>query len=678
MPETVPDPHFEADLFALRLGQAQPGMDEKTQAYRQRLGLGLALEADDFDLDAGYRAKLRERLQIRAEATLTRSGRWRAGSAIKAAAVVALAIAIIFSLDWMVGHLRPGVGIQTTSTPAKTPTPASPLAGTAWHLLKVNGRGYIGNPVIVLAFNGDHTVRGTAVCHPYTASYSVDGNSLQITAFNMESGSCPEYNPGIQAAEAFANLFPDVRSYRITNRNMELTTARGDSLTFELVVRGSVTPTPSAPASAPLSATGPWLLVSHQDGLTAFNADGSGGQLLDIPLLLNGGRDLQNGISPSGGVAALRVQEGDGIYLGLLHLAGDARFENLYRLDQPLASTPDTDHSAAYAAIYLGDLLGWSPDGKILPFTSMNGTATNLYAADLSSGSLVLQHLTSQSQQVYPLAWTPDGKGIVYAQVINCGGNGCNLDAVGLAGLDGQDRKLYDARGSHWETVVGFPAADQMIAMSADAGSALNLRRVDLSTGAVTGIYAGYVSAAAFDPLSKTLAFTVPDAMQDPLDSLSPGLYLVRDGGEPRLIAAGHWNQLFWSPQAGLFMVGGTTHDGALQIDPEGEITRYRGESWWSSRPQSSPDGKTLAFWGQRVDMVEMTGLRLYTPDGVLHMVTSLPVEALAWRPDGKALAFISQQMLYLYDVSSGDVSAIGGPFTMGFNDRIAWVNSTP
>ncbi|HVN53403.1 MAG TPA: hypothetical protein VMT46_03655 [Anaerolineaceae bacterium] len=424
------------------------------------------------------------------------------------------------------------------------------------------------------------------------------------------------------------------------------------------LVQPTALPVLSTPPNSGLSVQGPWLLAAGEKEVTVYNADSSGKLVVPIGSLLDGRSDLQSGRMPGGAWLALRtvknVETRTGMELILFHLP-DGQIHPLTPLfaqDQDSSTTNPVKEAVAAPGALL-----WSPESRYLAFVAaLDGPNADVYLLDSQTNSL--RRLSAGPKQAYPLAWTPDGNQLIYAEGSGCSGSGCQVDSVWIALADsGQPRKLYNAAESRDETVLGFWGWRQMIVYSEDAVGKYNIRRIDLDTGEEFSLYFGHFSSAAFDPTSLTAAWTVPgDLILNDFSRNAAGLDMI-SAGVPnfQFIRRGDWRHVVWLAETRSFALGSGQMEGTVLIHADGRSVSYPDENWWIHPPQPSPDGKLLAFIGGGSGiMKETTGLRVYDASGHhIQTFTMAPVEALAWTADGKALFFLSEDQIFFQPIGS-------------------------
>jgi len=124
-----------------------------------------------------------------------------------------------------------GKAILTYSTvPPYTMTPA-PLTGTKWYLNSlVDAQGQIWGPVttnpISLQFVDDRNVSGNAGCNSYSGTYTVTGNSINISGFAVTLMYCGE--PGVMNLEStYLAILPMMKVYKISGNQLTLSDGTG-------------------------------------------------------------------------------------------------------------------------------------------------------------------------------------------------------------------------------------------------------------------------------------------------------------------------------------------------------------------------------------------------------------------------------------------------------------------
>lgn len=388
------------------------------------------------------------------------------------------------------------------------------------------------------------------------------------------------------------------------------------------------TPAPAAstpaPSNAPLSQTGPWLIIhAGEHGLWAANPDGAGLTQLVNVRIISPPYSIRAALSPDGRhvafVTAADPSTYQGLALNLLTLP-EGTVESITPLFKPdvVPFTGDnfgSDTFEAARSIADYDSMAWSPDGTRLAFIgAQDGPSSDLYVYHLADGRI--ERLTDGPSQAYGLSWSPDGKYIVHAGVSSFGtGAGYGLVGMWAAAADGSGVKPLQISLGADVKVVGWIANNVFLVhgWSVMCGEN-NLRFYDLLTGAETTLSPGCFGSLAFDPLSRALAFVaIPDDA-----NTQPGLYIVPPESLEPIFVTQSAVLVEWSPRFGQF-----------HVYTDGPATAY------------SPGGSPTPFLAE-----EINGL----PGGV-------QIGAKAWLPDGQTLAFIADGGLYV--ASASDMIAI-------------------
>ncbi len=410
------------------------------------------------------------------------------------------------------------------------------------------------------------------------------------------------------------------------------------------------TPTITAqPSQTPLANTlkplGPWLVYPAEEGraLIIRNADSSGHTRLPLPDPLLDAGDLTNGLAPQGGWLAVRTGRRQGwgdLAIQLIHLPDGSQ----QRLT-PLLSTALEKDDLSIQSVVWRDSLRWSPDGHYLAFiAATDGTSSDLYVYDMLAKKI--QRLTTGSYQAATPFWSPDSQWVITQEMSAITGSdpiGWKLEEVWAVNLLTQEfRKLYDpSPDSNGEIFMGWTDPQKMLFYSHSTGGWHDLRQIDLDKLKVTTLLAGSFNQIAFDPVSKTVAFTRKEGPPLPTGA-SPGLYQVPAyGGVPELAQAGDWPRLTWSGLVKTFIASGP--QGTLVLPPGGKPVLYEGEP--TGLP--SPNNKWMACWGGD-GSGSHAGLRLYQPGGqILQAILTDPVQDFTWAPDSTGLFALSNGRLY-------------------------------
>lgn len=393
--------------------------------------------------------------------------------------------------------------------------------------------------------------------------------------------------------------------------------------------------TPPTVPEAPLSPTGPWLLIITKGGgsLWAVNPDGSGlTQVANEPI-------FSVAVSPSGGqvayVTATIADPPQESALKILKLSTDET-----QTITPLTTTAtepdlsanfgDPAFEAASAVTSVGSL-AWSPDGRRLAFVgAQDGPTADLYVYSLDDGRIT--RLTRWPTQALSPNWSPDGNYIVQTGTNSVTmGIPYRIDGIWAARADGSAVTRLDIP-SGYHGVIGWigPETFLIYEFSFEDGNR-NLRAVDISSGAVRTLLPGSFHSLALDPAGgSVMVWSPPDQ----------AVYLIPRGktaaDSADLVGGNDIHGVSWSPEARLYLV--SRDSGAVTVTPEGKVavfTSVPGED-----AVAAPDGQTWAWAGNGV----LVGPLDTRPRQVFAGNAYLPT----WAPDGQTLLFFGDDGLYV------------------------------
>ena len=110
-----------------------------------------------------------------------------------------------------------------------------PLEGTPWRLYAYNDeQGAVLDPLpgteITATFGEGSELAGSAGCNDYTATYTVDGDSLTIGPVRSTLMACAEPEGVLQQETAFLGLLESAASYEILASRLKLSNADGEGI----------------------------------------------------------------------------------------------------------------------------------------------------------------------------------------------------------------------------------------------------------------------------------------------------------------------------------------------------------------------------------------------------------------------------------------------------------------
>lgn len=477
--------------------------------------------------------------------------------------------------------------------------------------------------------------------------------------------------------------------------------------TSEAATAASPRPTATI-APTPTTALGDvryYLVYSRRttDGAELVLADAGGpGRRGWLIAGMSGGWGLDlAGVSPSGEYLAYHTGEvaekagdltlqilrlADGVVVKRIPLVTDDLGEQMRGLGEQLAASPPdgmddaywTEEEFAEAGMFalesgIGSV-AWSPDGSELAFAGqIDGPSSDVYVYDPEEDEI--RRLTDGPTQVQYLDWSPDGRWIAHGSaywtgagpyminnfVKRDGSASFSLDIGGQYGNEWYGSTVYLANNG-----ANGPGSYDLMSISMDRQQARTLWPYPLS-GYALDIRRGRL-------LVQTLEY-LDDGQGNPI-GYEPGIYLVDlvEGTVELLkedVDFGEWFSAGvrpW-PKAGEFAlvslegnVYGMNEAGGLRLLLENE----------AGEPYPSPDGNRIAFFGYN----DREGMRIFDVLwGGLVTLPESPTECASWRPDGEAVVFVANDVLYFNNLTGAGSVIVDGNYQYGLPGcEVRWV----
>jgi heat shock protein HslJ/Tol biopolymer transport system component len=266
------------------------------------------------------------------------------------------------------------------------------LPGTTWQLVSLDGQSPIGSRPITLAFKLAGEATGYAGCRDYRVTYEATGGDLSFISTEMIGEVCTD-QALLQQEGEYTTVLGWTRHYRLAPGQLELFTARGETLTFLALPTGGQgdVPTPAPTVVNPPAGSDLGKLAWIQDGDVWIRVLPDGGPVRLTDDGRNSGRNSEPRWSASGEWLA-------------------------YRKDTQVWLVRATGQDA-YAVDGGGviDAFAWSPVGGDDRLAYVAGSGM-LRLDVLRAGETEPLSLLPPSSEGQPgrIAWRPDGTSIAY------------------------------------------------------------------------------------------------------------------------------------------------------------------------------------------------------------------------------------------------------------------------
>jgi hypothetical protein len=315
--------------------------------------------------------------------------------------------------------------------------------------------------------------------------------------------------------------------------------------------------------------------------------------------------------------------------------------------------------------------MAWSPDSTQLAFAAqVDGPTSDLYTYDVTTDAL--RRLSSGSQQIQAVKWSPDGQWIAHESAYYVGMQ--SPTTFNFASRDGStvfsvDTKAHATRGWNGSDVF-------VVTNAANGPGRFGLEAILMQTQRANmlweGTYYGYVLDWEDGKLLIRTGEELIDEYGNPLGK-DPGIYLVDfNQGSVELIYGFEEyaprfdvGMAYWD-KAGEFALLNIDGD-AYALDDEGTLQPLIDGA--TIRGWGSPNGEIfLIRWQESQELawynVETEDVRTFSED---------ELDCLAWRPDSQGYVYSIEETLYFTDLEHDESVLIENHFLDNFCE-FTWV----
>lgn len=146
-----------------------------------------------------------------------------------------------------------GGGTEAVPEPQATAPAESPLVGTSWRLVSLNGREVLPGTTATAVFGETDNLGGHAGCNEFSATYQTEDTAISITSVVPSSVVCDQLAEIMAQEEIYLALLENAAKFQVQGNQLELSTV-DDSAVAILI----------AAPPAPLEGT-EWQLYAAND-----------------------------------------------------------------------------------------------------------------------------------------------------------------------------------------------------------------------------------------------------------------------------------------------------------------------------------------------------------------------------------------------------------------------------
>jgi dipeptidyl aminopeptidase/acylaminoacyl peptidase len=428
---------------------------------------------------------------------------------------------------------------------------------------------------------------------------------------------------------------------------------------FSTTTPGTVSPssTPaqedlSTPTVSPISPEGPWLVYIGDDNRAyVVNRDGTGlASLTDHYTLTVTGSSVSNRLA--------FISSKTNKFLPVLSIM-DLPSRNVLS-EIPLLSffTQSAENLDDGTTGPLNGIRGrgpssviqWSPDGRYLAFMGAIETPlSSLHIYDNSTGAI--KKLSQNIHQAVNPVWSPDGQWIVYEEVSSF--HGWLTEGIWAASVDSAELKLlYKPEDQAQQEILGWVGDDSLIVADGGVRGPRNIRAVNVKTGEVKTLFAGYYLGMSLDTKNGAVAFFPMTGAPGAALNMETGIYLVSpEITNPKLvIPTKNPVPITWYSETELFMSGfecNNQSDMIIAFNSTGDTSCVL-----KPKPNISPDGRWYIVLDGGLDVYKADGDRSGGIPGIMD-------GSIIWEPDSEGFFIRTKEEIFhvsLPDLTLRDV----------------------